>query len=71
MPERVEDARHLRDLCGDTRQALFIHAGDVDLNVENVSSSELGDHTPRKDVQILEALENASDGAGIRFSGDA
>ena len=71
VPERVQHARHLRDFCSDARQVFFIHAGDVDLNVKDISRSELGDDPPRNNVQILEALEDPSDGAGIRLSGDA
>ena len=67
MPVRTHDGRHLADLRRDQRQPLFRQPKNVHLNVKCIVSAEFSDAAARQDIDV-EALEDASEGAGIRVS---
>jgi len=66
----MNDGRYLTNLRCNQRQPLFRQSKDVDLDVKGAVCAEFADHAARQDVDILEALENASEGAGISVSRD-
>jgi hypothetical protein len=62
---RIDDAGCLADLARDQCQLLFGDSEDVNRDVERVIGAELGGHSPRHDVQVLEALENECECGGV------
>jgi len=71
MPVGVHDGGDLPELCRDQAERVFGHTRNVDLDVEHSGRTQLGDDSPRQDVQILEALEDAREHAGIGVSDNA
>jgi hypothetical protein len=61
----MDDGRHLTDFRRDQRKALFRQPKNIHLNVEQIVRAELGDDSARQDTEILEALEDTSECAGI------
>jgi hypothetical protein len=71
VPVSVEDRRYLPNLCSDQTHAFLRKTCDVDLNVESVVDTPLRNDPPGSEVQILEALEDASECAGVGIGGDS
>jgi hypothetical protein len=65
MATRAQNRRDLSDLRGNQREPLFRQPKNIHLNVEQIVRAELGDDSPRQEIEILEALEDTSEGAGI------
>ena len=65
MPIRAHDGRRLVDLRRDERQPLFRQSKDVDPDVERIVRAELCDNSTRENIEVVKALEDASEGAGI------
>jgi hypothetical protein len=59
--------RHLIDLRGDQSQPLFGQPKKVDWNVERLVDAKFSDDSARYDIEILKALENSSESAGIDY----
>jgi hypothetical protein len=70
MPIGVHHAGRLADFARDQRQLFFGKSENVNLDVEYGVRTVFGGNTPRHDVEILEALENASECAGISVRND-
>lgn len=72
MPISIHDARRLSNLRRDQPQSLFRQAAaNVHFNVQSVVCAEFGDDSARKDIQVLETLENPSDCGWIRVRDDS
>ena len=71
MPMRIDSARRLTDLARNQRQLLFRKSEDINLDVENIVRANFSADSPRHDVEILKALEDASDCARISVGNDS
>ena len=71
VPVGVQDRGHLGELGGDEADALLGKAGDNDLDVEHVIDAPFRENAAGREIQVLEALENAGKRAGVRVGGDA
>ena len=71
MPMRIDSARRLTDLARNQRQLLFRKSEDINLDVENIVRADFSGNSPRHDVQILKALEDAGDCARISVGNDS
>lgn len=65
MPMGIDDRETLPDFCRHQLQLVFGQAADVNLDMQHVVFGELRDDSAGQDIQILESLDDASDGAGI------
>jgi hypothetical protein len=71
MPVRVDNTRGLADFRGDEPQLLLGKSEDIDLNVKGVVGSALSDDAPGQNIEILETLEDAGNGARVVIRDDA
>jgi len=71
MPVRVHDTRRLTNFCSDQPQLFLGKSEHIYLNVKCIVGSAFGDDTPGQDVEILETLEDASDGPGVTIRDDS
>ena len=70
MPVGVKDAGYLTQLGGNQAHRVFGQPLDVDLDAERHGGFHFGNDPTGQDVEILKALENACERAGIRVSGN-
>jgi hypothetical protein len=70
MPIRIHGARGLTNLGGDERQLLIENSAYIDFDVKQIVRREFGGHSPRNDIQVLEALDDARNRAGVSVSDD-
>jgi hypothetical protein len=60
----------LADLADDEHQLLIRNPTDIDLDVQHIVRREFSGDSPGHDIQILEALDDARNRAGISVSDD-
>jgi hypothetical protein len=68
MPPGGEDARCFTQLAGDYLERIFRHAENIDLDMMNAGYAKLCADLAWQNIQILKALENAGERAGMRVS---
>jgi hypothetical protein len=71
MPVRVHDTRRLTNFRSDQPQLLLRKSEYIHLNVKCIVGSAFGDDASGQDVEILETLEDASDGPGVAIRDDS
>ena len=71
IPGNFNDAGDLAELGGDQADGMFTDARDIDLHLKAPGRRDLGSDPARDDIEVLEALEDASERAGISFRRDA
>ncbi len=62
------DTGYFTQSGGDIPERVFRHPEDVHLDMVDPGYAKFGGHLARQEIQILEALKNTRERAGIRVS---